>query len=188
MPVTRRFLVLMAPPLLSIVLLSSFWLRIRMEEEDTLPVRRTVSQTHCKQHIPAPLSASTKRVGEYASEIAVRRDTLARVCGRSGFLGSVLATARFICLTSAASVHIRFFVVGAVRETTLCTPSCIKFVRVHRTYTRDVLCEWSHWCLEHRSLHRVFSVFRTCACFISVYCLRILLTWVVVHTYITLFF
>jgi hypothetical protein len=78
----------MARPLLSVVLLPSFWLCIRMEEEDALPVVRTISQTHCKQHISVPPFASTERVGEQASEIR--------------FLGSVLATARFIRSTSVA--------------------------------------------------------------------------------------
>jgi hypothetical protein len=49
--------------------------------------------------------------------------TLARVCGRS---------------------LIRFIIVGAVRKTALRTPSCIDFVRLHRTYTRYISCEWSH--------------------------------------------
>jgi hypothetical protein len=46
---------------------------------------RELSHTNCKQHIPVPSSASTERVGEQASEITDRRDTLARVCGRSDF-------------------------------------------------------------------------------------------------------
>lgn len=46
------------------------------------------SHANCKQHIPVPSSASTERVGEQASEITDRRDTLARVCGRSDFWGA----------------------------------------------------------------------------------------------------
>jgi hypothetical protein len=47
-----------------------------------------LSHANCKQHIPVPSSASTERVGEQASEITDRRDTLARVCGRSDFWGA----------------------------------------------------------------------------------------------------
>jgi hypothetical protein len=46
---------------------------------------RELSHANCKQHIPVPSSASTERVGEQASEITDRRDTLARVCRRSDF-------------------------------------------------------------------------------------------------------
>jgi hypothetical protein len=81
----RHFLALMARPLLSIALLPSLYLCISMEEEESLPVTRTVSQTRCTQPILVPPSASTEKVGEQPSEIVVRRGTLARVCGRSGF-------------------------------------------------------------------------------------------------------
>ena len=47
-----------------------------------------LSHANCKQHIPVPSPASTERVGEQASEITDRRDTLARVCGRSDFWGA----------------------------------------------------------------------------------------------------
>jgi hypothetical protein len=47
-----------------------------------------LSHANCKQHIPVTSSASTERVGEQASEITDRRDTLARVCGRSDFWGA----------------------------------------------------------------------------------------------------
>jgi hypothetical protein len=50
------------------------------------------SQTRCVHPITVPPSASIERVGEYASEIVVRRAT--RVCERSSFWGNVLATAR----------------------------------------------------------------------------------------------
>jgi hypothetical protein len=73
-----------------------------MEGEDALPVRHRISQTHCKKHIPVQPSTSTERVGEHASEIVLRRGTLARMRAIR-FLGSVLATARFIRSTSAAS-------------------------------------------------------------------------------------
>jgi hypothetical protein len=77
------------------------------------------------------------------------------------FLGSVLATARSVCLTNADQVpHHRH-----CSRTALRTSAFIDCVRLHRTYTRDVSCEWSHWCLEYRSLHRVHSDLRICVCF-----------------------
>jgi hypothetical protein len=68
-------------------LLSSSWLPIRMERGGLFQVSN-ISHTNCKQHIPVPFFASTERVGEQVSEIAVRRDTLARVCGRSDVWGA----------------------------------------------------------------------------------------------------
>jgi hypothetical protein len=62
--------------------------------------------------IPVPASASTESVVEQASEIVVRRATLARVCGQSGFLG---AYSRLLA-SSARPTQIRFLVVGAVRR------------------------------------------------------------------------
>jgi hypothetical protein len=50
------------------------------------------SQTRCVYPIIVPPSTSIERVGEYASEIVISRAT--RVCERSSFWGSVLATAR----------------------------------------------------------------------------------------------
>jgi hypothetical protein len=117
-----------------------------------------------------------------------------RECGRAGlrnhrpqrytctgvwairFLGSVFATARVIVhsLLFVAFPSCRvllFFFPATVRGTALRTSSCTDFVRLHRTNTRDVSCEWSHWCLEHRSLRWVHSVLRIYACFIAVYCL-----------------
>jgi hypothetical protein len=67
--------------------LSSSWLPIRMERGGLFQVC-SISHTNCKQHIPVPFSTSIERVGEQASEITVRRDTLARVCGRSDFWGA----------------------------------------------------------------------------------------------------
>jgi hypothetical protein len=101
-----------------------------MEEEDTFSVRHTISQTHCKQHIPVPPSASTERVGELASEIAVHRGTLARVCERSGFWG---AYSRLLA-SSTRPALLRLYpvlIIGVVRGTALRTPSCIKSVRLH---------------------------------------------------------
>jgi hypothetical protein len=175
-----------------------------------------ISHTNCKQHIPVPFSTSTDRVGEQASKIVVRRDTLARVCGWSDFWGassrllawsvrpgaastswcsssfrgdecccyssrrsfeglhgvhhpastctgvwairflrSVFATAHVIC-SSRCCVYILLFVVFPGRRVLLLffstivwgtawrTSFCIDFVRLHRTNTRDVSCEWSH--------------------------------------------
>jgi hypothetical protein len=94
---TRQFLALMARLLLSVALLASLYACINTEEVDALPVTWTVSQTRCTQPIP-------RLVGERASEIAVRRGTLAQVCERSGFWGSVLAAARFVHSTITDSV------------------------------------------------------------------------------------
>jgi hypothetical protein len=67
--------------------MSSSWLPIRMERGGLFQ-SSNISHTNCKQHIPVPFSTSTDRVGEQASKIVVRRDTLARVCGRSDFWGA----------------------------------------------------------------------------------------------------
>jgi hypothetical protein len=88
--------------------------------------------------IPVPLSASTESVGEHASEIVV--ETLARVCGRSGFWG---AYSRLLT-SSTRPALIKFLVAGAVRGTALCTSAYVDCIQLHRTYTRDVSCEWSH--------------------------------------------
>jgi hypothetical protein len=68
------------------------------------------SQTHSVLPIPIPPSASTDSVGEQASEVAVRRETLARVCGRSSFWG---AYSRLLD-SSARPALIKFLVTGAV--------------------------------------------------------------------------
>jgi hypothetical protein len=149
--------------------LASLWVYI-YEEGRLLLVKRAQmynSQTRCVQSIPVPPSASIESVGEQASKIAVRRETLARVCGRSGFWGAY----SWLLASSARLALIKFLVAGAVRGTALCTSACIDCVRLHWTYTRDVSCEWSHWCLEHRSLRRVHIVLSLCAYFNFVYCL-----------------
>jgi hypothetical protein len=46
--------------------------------------------------------------------------------------------------SSTRPTLVQFFVVGAVRGTALRISVCIDCVRLHRTYTRDVSCEWSH--------------------------------------------
>jgi hypothetical protein len=73
---------------------------------------------------------------------------------------------------------IRFFVGGAVRETALRTPACIDCIKLHRTYTRDVSCEWSHWCLEHRS----FRMIHSCSLYLYMFYYCLLIMWVVMHT------
>jgi hypothetical protein len=83
------------------------------------------------------------------------------------FLGSVLGTARSIRSTNADPVP----PFDVFRGTVLCTSACINCVLLHRTYTRDVSCEWNHWWLEHRSLRRVHSVLSNSTCFIVVYCI-----------------
>jgi hypothetical protein len=80
-------------------LLSSSWLPIRMERGGLFQ-SSNISHTNCKQHILIPFSASTNRVGEQASEIAVRRDTLARVCGRSDFWGASFRGDECCCYSS----------------------------------------------------------------------------------------
>jgi hypothetical protein len=94
--------------------------------------------------ILVPPSASTESVGEHASEITVLRATLTRVCRWSGFWG---AYSRLLA-SSARPALIRFLITDAVRGTALRISACIDCVRLHRTYTQDVSCEWSHWCLE----------------------------------------
>jgi hypothetical protein len=157
-------------PLLSV----SLSLRMYIYEEGRLILITTIvrentlhSQTRSVLPIPVPPSASTDSVGEQASEIAVHRETLARVCGRSSFWG---AYSRLLA-SSAHPALIKFLVTGAVRGTALRTSACIDCLWLHRTYIRDVSCEWSHWYLEHWSLHRVQSVLCICAYFIVVYCL-----------------
>jgi hypothetical protein len=59
------------------------------------------------------------------------------MCVQSGFWG---AYSRLLA-SSARLALIMFFVVDVVRETALHTHACIDFVRLHRTYTRDVSCD-----------------------------------------------
>jgi hypothetical protein len=116
----HQFLALMARSLLSVALLSSLCACINTKEVDALLVTRTVSQTCCIQHIPVPPSASIERVGEQASEIAVRRGTLARVCGRSSFWGAYLWL-----LASSAPVLRRWCL----------SRDYIEYICVHRVHT-----------------------------------------------------
>jgi hypothetical protein len=62
-----------------------------------------------------------------------------RVCGRSGFWG---AYSRLLS-SSARPTLIKFLTAGTVRGTALRTSACVDCVRLHRTYTRDISCEWS---------------------------------------------
>jgi hypothetical protein len=104
--------------------------------DDSMCEHRTLSGA---LHIAilVPPSTSTESVGEHAFEIIVRRATLARVCGQSGFWG---AYSRLLA-SSARPTLINFLVATAVRGTALHTSICIDCVRLHRTYTRDVSCE-----------------------------------------------
>jgi hypothetical protein len=110
-------------------------LRVYIYEEEMLLL---VTRVHVQfsdalrtaQPIPIPPSASTESMGEQVSEIAVRRETLARVCGRSGFWG---AYSRLLA-SFARPVLIKFLVADAVRGTTLRTSVCVDCVRLHRTY------------------------------------------------------
>jgi hypothetical protein len=77
-----------------------------------LALHRTVSNT-LHTAIPIPPSTSTKSVGVQASEITIRRETLARVCGRSGFWG---AYSRLLA-SSAQPALIKFLAAGVVRGT-----------------------------------------------------------------------
>jgi hypothetical protein len=67
------------------------------------------SQTRCISPSPSHLLRA-QRVGEQASEIAVRGETLARVCGRSGFWG---AYSRLLA-SSARPTLIKLLIAGAV--------------------------------------------------------------------------
>jgi hypothetical protein len=104
------------------------------------------SQTRCVQPISVPPSTSTESVGEQASEIVVHRETLARVCGQSGFWG---AYSRLLA-SSARPALIKFLVTGAVRGTALRTSACVDCVRLHRTCwgegedaTEREMCPWA---------------------------------------------
>jgi hypothetical protein len=89
-------------------------------------------------------STSTESMEEQASGIVVCRATLVRVCDRSGFWG---AYSRLLA-SSARPTLIKFLVGGVVRGTALPTSAYIDCVRLHRTYTRDFSCEWSHYALS----------------------------------------
>jgi hypothetical protein len=93
----------------------------------TAQYARTVSDV-LHTAIPVPPSTSTESVGEQASE------------GRSGFWG---AYSRLLA-SSARPALIKFLVAGAIRGIALHTSVCVDCVQLHRTYTRDVSCEWSH--------------------------------------------
>jgi hypothetical protein len=114
-----------------------------------LPVVRMISHTRCKQHVPVPVPSSTsiERVGEQAFEIIVCRDTLAWVCGRSGFWGAysrLLASSvrpALLCLHLVLrrlprATFVAVILPATVRGTALHTSSYIEFVWLHRTYTR----------------------------------------------------
>jgi hypothetical protein len=167
----------MVRPLLSVVLLS-FWLRIRMEGEHTRVANITsLSYLLWAQRDSGREGLRNRRPQRYA---CTGMQTIM-------FLESVLATARFIHSISNASSISDVRLIATVRGTTRRTSSCIDYVRLHRTYIRDVSCEWSHWYLEHRSLRRVLSVLHTYTCF-TAYTSSDTHMHIHVITYITLFF
>jgi hypothetical protein len=127
---------------------------------------RTDSQTSCTPHIPVPPYASIQSERAGFPNRRPQSYTCTGV-GRLGFLG---AYSRLLAL-SARPTLIQFFIAGTIRGTARRTSACIDCVLLHRTYTRDVSCEWSHGCLEHQSLRGIHSVLRICAYFIVVYCL-----------------
>jgi hypothetical protein len=131
----------MARLLLSVVLLPSFWLRIRMEGEDTLPVTRAISHIRWKQHVPVPPSASTE-----SGRAGLRNRHLQNTCTgvrAIRFLGSVLTTARFIRSTSSALYTSVVCLLVTVWGTAWRISFCINGLRLHQTWTWDVSCEWN---------------------------------------------
>jgi hypothetical protein len=86
------------------------------------------------------------------------------------FLGSVLATARFIRSGSSSSAPFE-----GLHYVHL--PASSAYDYIEHTY-ETFSCGWSHWYLEHRSLHRVHYVLRICA---YVYCCLLLIR-IVIHT------
>jgi hypothetical protein len=84
---------------------------------------QTVSDT-LHTAIPVPPCVSTERVGEQASEIVVRRATLARVCGQLGFWG----TYSRLLASSARLALIKFLVADAVRGTAMRTSTAYDYI------------------------------------------------------------
>jgi hypothetical protein len=84
------------------------------------------SQTHCTQSFPSHLLRA-QSVEEHASEIVVRRATLARVCGQSYFWG---AYSRLLA-SSAQSSLVNFLGAGTVWGTALRASDCIDCVRLN---------------------------------------------------------
>jgi hypothetical protein len=106
-------------------------LRVYIYEEGSLLLVTTSvqentrhSKMRCVHPIPVVPSASIDSVGEQASEVAVRMETLARVCGRSGFWG---AYSRLLA-SSARPALIIFLVAGAIRGTALRRSACVDCV------------------------------------------------------------
>jgi hypothetical protein len=114
-----------------------------------------------------------QRVGEQASEIAVHRATLARVCGRLGLWGAY----SWLLAPSARPMLIWFFVVDTIRGTTLCTSAYTNCVWLYRTYTRDISCEWNT-----DALSTVPSRGTLCSSYLCMFYFRLLLMWVVIQT------
>jgi hypothetical protein len=138
------------------------------EEVRLLLVTSRTNSLRCVAHNHShPTFCEHRECGRAGLQNRHPQSYTSRVCGRLGFWGAYLR----LVASSAWPTLIRFLVVGAVRGTTLHTCAYIDCVWLHRTYTRDISCEWSHWCLEHRSLHRVYYVLSNCACFTIFYCL-----------------
>jgi hypothetical protein len=163
----------MARSLLSVVLLLSFWLRIGVEGEDALPVTRAISNMRCKQYIPFAPSADTERVGEQASEIAVRRGTLARVCVRPGFWG---AYSRLLASSAWPALLRLHPVLRHPHRSKDCTAyTCLQRIRTTKSNIHTRCLVWIEPLMSWASVPPqgtlLLSLFCTCACFISVYCL-----------------
>jgi hypothetical protein len=117
---------------------------------------RELSHANCKQHIPVPSSASIERVGEQASEITDRRDTLARVCGRSDFWGASSQSPSQVDAWCCSSSRRPFEGLHCVH---LPAPTSYGYI------------EQTHEMSRVNGATGVHSVLRIYACFIAVYCL-----------------
>jgi hypothetical protein len=109
------------------------------EEEVVLLVTYEQSQTHCTQPITVPPSAKSEsgRGGLRNHRPQSYTCTGVRAIRFLGAYSRLLAS-------SARPALIKFLVTGAVRGIALRTSACIDCVRLQRTYTRDVSCEWIH--------------------------------------------
>jgi hypothetical protein len=90
-------------------------------------VPHCASTESCVQPIPVPPSTSTESVEEKAFEIAVRRETLPRVCGRSGFWG---VYSRLLA-SSARPALIKFLVANTDHGTALRTSAYVHCIRLY---------------------------------------------------------
>jgi hypothetical protein len=144
----------------------------------TLLGTREISHANCKQHIPVPSSASTERVGEMASEITVRRDTLAWVCGRSNFWGAYSRQLAWSVRPSAAS-STSCSSSSSPGDACCCCSSgdrsrdCTTYIFLYRlsTTTSNIHTRCLVWMEPLMPWASVHYVLRICACFTVVYCL-----------------